>query len=443
MWLMTAALALAGLRVEADATARGSPDLAVACTSAREASTRAARFAEAADATVSVDGDPPPEAPRVVRLLADPRFVALAGDGTLRISLWRAPRAFVVGFQTADTEEHVARAWADLVGGVARPGPDAWVVDGAVPTTVRTDRGWARIVEGGAPSDSVRVVPAAMLQSLPEDPGCIALVHANDADLGDVDAGVHVPFQAGGAMHVAVVLAGAGLPPGMTPDPSAPASVRTPTVPDALLVVGFGLDDIDPAASMRGSALRKARRVQRLLPVTAGTTLAFFTEGPVPTWGAALPLERDLSPRAVTRRMRKAIRARAPDAEVRCPDATHCAAVFGATQVFFTGEKGRLLVTNDPVGLAAMEQGDGAPWVAPSAVKLARRYPFVVSSRLLPAGGGVVIRLRTPMVLALNLGPGLVTGVVRWDASTDDLAQLRADIAAARELQEMIVPATE
>ncbi|MFZ5481341.1 MAG: hypothetical protein ACOZNI_31565 [Myxococcota bacterium] len=429
MWLLVGGLALAGLRADIGAATRGSPDAAVACTSARTAWSLLGQVLEPA----AEQGPMSAQIERVFRPgAADALFDE---DARLAVAWWRDGGRVQIGFDTRHTAEEVARAFAgldQLDAAEVLEGPEGWVVrSGDELRQVRVADGWARIFDEQPPTDAVRVLPKGLVDAMPEDPGCVAMLHLPNEEMGEMDVGVHLPFTRGSPTTFA--LAG---PPvdafgGMLLRAGSPPDVRTPQRPEALAVLGVGIDSIDFSAFLTGKELRRARRVQNLFPVTAGTTVALLATEPAPVLAAVLPLPERLAPRAIARRARKLLARH--DVAVERLDGTHFRVEAGPAPLHFAARRGGLLVASDADALAAMEAGDGEAWVDGRVAELAERYPFVVSTHVLPGGEGMPFEhLDQPATLGLDLKPGILTGVVFLPFSFEEfLHRAREPQAAA------------
>jgi hypothetical protein len=407
MWLLVGGLALAGLRADLGTATQGSPDAAMVCSSARTAWGILGTVLRPA-----AEGAMAEELEHVFRPGgADGLFEEGA---RLTVSWWRAGGEVQIGFDTKRTDEEVARAFAALdssdVAEVLQ-GPDGWTVrSGDQLREVRVKDGWARIFQGSPPADAVRVLPTSLVEALPENPGCAAVLHMADAEVGDLDVGVHLPFTAGEPTTFAL----AGKPVdafgGLLLRTGDPPDIRTALTPQALAVLGVGMDSIDFSAFLKGKELRRARRVQNLLPVTAGTTVAVLALEPAPILAAALPFPERMSARAITRRVKRLLKH--GDFPVERVDATHLAMAAGPMEVHFAAQRGGLLVSTEPSALASMEAHEGEAWIDARVNALAQEYPFVVSTRVLPRGPGLLEILDEPATIGLDVKPGLLTGVV-------------------------------
>lgn len=431
MWLLAPALAMAGLRADVRDATRRAPDLALVCSSAKDAWTRMARLSAAMDEE--------PEAGRMEALLAGKAAAELFDEESrLTMSFWREAGAAEVAFDSTRTARQVADAIAglDLAGTTTvRPDADGWIVrDGAgSESRVTVEAGRALIRDGTPPRDPDHIVPVQLLEAMPERPGCVAVLHLPEGELGTLDLAVHVSFVH--AEPATFALAGRSIDvlEGVLLDPGRPAEVRTPTAPEGVVVLGVGLDGIDFSKFLEGRALRKARRAQSALPVCAGTTVGVFAGGAMPVVALSMPLPERMSARRVARRARKV--ARGLGLEVERTDATHFLSRDGQVEVMASAQRGRLLLATDAGVLRGMEAAEGEAWVRPEVADLAARYPLVVSSLLVPSpGDGPPVRLDTPLTFAVGLQPGLLSGQVVIPLTIEELGELAAEPAAPGEL---------
>lgn len=421
MWLLVPALALGGLRADVDAAARTSPDMALVCTSAQEAWSRLGRLVLAME---GAGGTPLP--PEVRALFSSPEAAGLFEAGArLDVSFWKEAQALEVGFDSTRSAKDVAHALAGLdptggtraVAGLA----EAWTLQGPEGAVARVlvDRGRARFVRGDPPEDAARIVPKALVDRMPEDAGCVALMHTAEQGMGDLDVAVHVAFAAGQPATFAVAGPSVEAFRGVVFDPAVPPEMRTAQVPQGVVVLGVGIDGVDFSSFLGGKALRRARRVQNAFPVGAGTTIALMGSDPAPVFGAVLPLPEDMRAKRVARKAKRL--AKSQHLPVQKLDKTHFTIDAGAMRVYAGAQDGRLLVANDPGVLGAMEGAQGAPWVQGRAAELAARYPLVITSTVLP-GGAPGQTMDEPFSFAVDLKPGLLSGELDVPLTIEELA---------------------
>lgn len=429
MLLFAAALAHAGLRADLDREAQGAPQLALACSSAHAA---LARFR---DTAAELGGGPGPVPPGLDDFLGGIEGV-LAPDARLTIAWWESSSALRLGFETPLGPGELAEAFARLdpdAGGQAFQGPDGWGIreaDGDV-ISVAVDNGWARVTHGPAPVVPPRTLPAPLLAALPDGDGCAILVHVDDDDLGGVDFGLHIALADGQPATFAVALPMLKDSDAILLEGAVPPRAATTEVPEAVLVLGVGLDSVDFSTFLQGKELRQARRLQSHFPITGGTTLAVLATEPSPRVAAVLPIARNMPARRIARRTRAL--ARKLDLEVERTDATSLVLRSGVFEVLAAAAPGRLYLATDPGTLNALQKGDGEPWVSGTVAGLAAEWPLVVATSVLPAAGGVPGRvLPRPLFLALDLDDGVVRGLLDVPLSLGELARIAAAVRAAR-----------
>jgi membrane-associated protease RseP (regulator of RpoE activity) len=184
-----------------------------------------------------------------------------------------------VSFATHQSTEEVAKALAAASGGVAFAAERGWVVrnDEGKELTVRVDAGVATASLGGD-AISAPVVSRAVVEAVPETPGCVAVMHLETPETGAMDLAIHLPFAAHTPTSFAIASPKLTDVSGVAPHPQLPAPVLTQVSPAAVLVVGVGLDGVNFSRFLHGKDLRKARHLQRWFPVTSGTTLALTVE---------------------------------------------------------------------------------------------------------------------------------------------------------------------
>lgn len=420
--LLLLASAHAGLRADLDREAKAAPDIAIVCSSATEALGRLDELASSFPF-----GDDRADVDKFLKMFPE----VTTPDGRLTLAFWQANRALRIGFDTPLSVEALAQ-WTlkmDDSDNKLVNGPDGWVLqldNGQIRVDV-TD-GWGSL-SFSEPAGQPRELDAALLATVPEDPGCALVGHLDDEKLGAVDMVLHLPFSpapaafgiASPTLHAsdALLLEGAD-----------PPVVRTPAAPDALLSLGVGLDSIDFSVFLQGKELREARRVQSFFPVTGGTTVAFF-DGQTPRFGVVVPFAVMLPAPALARRTKRV--AKELELETERVDATHLVIHVDDMEILAATEKGVLYLATDAALLNGMQAGIGEPWVAGENAALAREWPIVVTSRILPRGGGEAgVPLERPMLLAVDLREGVVTGLVDLPLSLPQLLQLAEMAKSAR-----------
>lgn len=428
--LLLLASAHAGLRADLDREARAAPDLAVVCTSANEAITRLGTLADSLPL-----GDDRADFDQFIQRFPE----VTTPDGRLTVTFWQANRSLRIGFDTAMDVKTLAE-WVHTIDNADNElvnGPDGWMIhlDGG-DLTIDVKDGWASLAMR-TPEGQPRELDATLLTTVPETPGCAFLGHIDDEKLGPVDMVVHLPFEqvpaafglATPTLHAsqALLLEGAD-----------PPVVRTPRAPDALLSLGVGLDSVDFSAFLTGKELRDARKVQNFFPVTGGTTVAFF-DGQTPRFGVVVPFSVMLSAPALARRTARV--AKELELKAERVDATHLVLHVDDMEILAATGKGVLYLATDAALLNGMQAGQGEPWVAGENAALAREWPVVLTSRILPRGGGEPgVPLERPMLLAIDLREGVVTGLVDLPLSLPQLLQLMEIAKSARDARKREAP---
>ncbi|MDP2317368.1 MAG: hypothetical protein Q8P41_31075 [Pseudomonadota bacterium] len=458
--LASASLAHAGLHAELDRELAGAPDLAVACSSADTALVRvqqaaaifgAARGKARGTARVEAPGEMPGEAPADApgdagTLGTDDdllRFVdgvraTFAPDARLAISWWEASETVRLGFDTTLTAPALAQRFVELdpaAKGEVFEGPAGWAVregDGDE-LLVEVSEGWARVTRGPASALPPRTVRANLLAAIPETPGCVLSVHVADDEIGEVDVAAHLSFIEGQPATFAVSLPGLKASDAILLEGAVPPTVRTPERPQAVVVIGIGLDSIDFSTFLAGKELRAARRLQNLFPVTGGTTVALLQMEPAPRLAAVIPLAGRMPARKVARRTRRL--AKLADLEVLRVDATHLSFTIGDIEILAAARDNRLELSTDPGTLNTMQYDvrSGEPWVSGTVAELAASWPLVVASSILPGADGAPARvLPRPLYLALDLEDALLKGVIDVPLPLAEMAALAEQVDEAR-----------
>jgi hypothetical protein len=403
--------------------------MAVVCSSSAEAADRVGRLVK------GMGKEMPPVPPRF-RALFDPALGAsvVDADGPLSMAVTtKAGSSVTVSFATHQSTEEVAKALAAASGGVAFAAERGWVVrnDEGKELTVRVDAGVATASLGGD-AISAPVVSRAVVEAVPETPGCVAVMHLETPETGAMDLAIHLPFAAHTPTSFAIASPKLTDVSGVAPHPQLPAPVLTQVSPAAVLVVGVGLDGVNFSRFLHGKDLRKARHLQRWFPVTSGTTLALTSTAEPLAFGAAVPLSAPLKAEVVAKRAGKLLgKLGGP---VTKGDATHFSTEMKGQTLYFGAEEGRLLVSNGEATLAEMEAHAGTPWVQGVSADMATRYPVVLVSSVIPDDAGEALRrMDPPATFGLALDPGLLRGEVYLPLTVEEFARLCANLAAQAE----------
>lgn len=424
MWLLLAGLAHAGIRSDLYALAAEGPDVGVACSSMRGA---IAQFESFSDAMAG-------EVPLPLTALFRGRLGDLLRetDGPFRMGVWTESRVVRLDMDTEEGAEVLAGKLATFSGGVAIPEGVGWAVQTAGGATfhLKVDAGRMTLSNQIETPRMEQRVPRTVVEALPEADGCAVLFHGPAADLGPIDLGAHFAFEAHRPMHFVVSSEKLHALDGVVFRPRIPAEVRTETLPEAVVVLGVGLDGINFSRFLSGKGLTRARRLQRQLPVTAGATIGVLQTTPTPAYGISLPMARAIPAHRLLRRTRRVLDAL--DMTITPRDALHVAADLGMDHLEIAAEDGRLLLASDAATLHAMEANQGAPWVTEAVGRLAAEYPLVLVSSVLPEGTATrTTRLKEPAVLALALEPGLLRGQLSMPLTLGELSKLMGTVKQA------------
>jgi len=412
--LLLPAAARAGLHADLERELFGAPDVAVACTSAGELLRRVET------AATDLGDDTPLDA--VGPALAGIRS-ALAPEARVSMAFWSDTKALRLGFDTPLPAAELATRFAK--DGSVFEGPRGWGIRAADgdETRITVVDGWATFSTGPDPVPATRNLPASMLASLPETPGCLISGLAPLDDAGVLDFSVHLPFTPGEPASFAATVPGLQSSEAILLEGAVPPTVRSPDRPLAVALLGFGLDNIDFSAFLEGAELREARRFQNAFPVTGGTTLAVLGMEPAPRVAAVIPFSGHMPAKKLIRRVLRF--AKAGDIPVERTDATHLTFSAGILQIFVAASPNRLDVSTDAASLNAMQSGAGEPWIAGSVAELAAQWPLVFSAGAIPDGPNQPLHvLPRPLYLALDVEGGLLTGVLDVPLSLDEMAAM-------------------
>lgn len=413
MLLVFVPVVSAGLWSDLERVAPEGPELAFACASAPAVSEALEAVTNGLPVTGQEDG--------VLRGLR----ALVPGAGRLVGAVRPDAGAVRVDLETALAPEAAARTFAAGRATVTPSAGGAWSVvapgDGGT-WTVRGDAGWLTLAVGaaGAPSDQLRHVPDPLRSAVPEpESGCLIWGHRPVGPAGDVQAAVTVPLVKGAPLRFGATLPTRDLLSALRFAPGPPREVRTTTAPDAVAVLGLGLDGIDFGRFLQGAARSRARRLQHLLPVTAGTEVAFVrAEAGTPRFVAMLPLGKPLRAAAVSRRAEKVLRALGYATSRN--DRTRLVAVRRKDALFVDASDGRLYVSNTLPALTDAVAARGDVWVDGDTATRAARWPFVAEMAHLPGPAGAV-PLAEPLTLSLTVAEGVVAGELIVPMSAHEL----------------------
>lgn len=432
LWLFAA---LAGPRHELAAALGEGAEAALACSEALPAPPwdEAARWI--AD-RAPLGGDPE-EARRRLRDWLDG---AVAAGSGLAFRAWGDGAGHEFRFRTELDAEDLARAFARVYTRERAPVvPEArgWQVQLADGRDLHVEvaEGQARARMGAAPAGGAGAEPSAVLASLPDTRGCAAWARWRDEDDELTEVAAHLVPGDALDLHFAVSGSWAKRVEGVAFLPGRVPAVRTPQAPEAVLVVGLGLDSVNFSRFLAGKALRQARWLQSHLPVTGGTTVAVVPGEDGPRFGAAVPLGGRVRDATVARRLRRVL-SRLDVGLVYTPNGD--LVVLSDGELFHVGvDQGRILVASDLLLLQQMREGVGPDWVDPETLALAHDYPLVLSTRVVPAPGGMprVARLEQPASLAVTVEGRVLRGAL---AAPVSLPELRRWLDEARRLRDRL-----
>lgn len=419
--VLLVALAAAGPRAELSAALGEGAEAALACSEALAIPPwdEAARWISGQGA---FGDDPDDERARIRDWLEG---VMSAGSG-LAFRAWEDGDAYEFRFRTELGAEDLARAFARVYTGERTPvvpaarGWEAQLSDGR-DLHVEVTEGMARARLGRRDPEPAAREPSAVLASLPDTHGCAAWARWRDADDDITEVAAHFVPGDDLDVHFAVSGSWAKRVEGVAFLPGDLPKVGTADRPEAVLVIGLGLDSVNFSRFVEGRQLRHARWLQSHIPVTGGTTVAVIPGEAGPRFGAALPLADAPPDRVVARRLQRVVERL--DMGVLETPGRELILVRDGSAYHLTVSEGRILLASDPALLDEMRKADGVAWVDPAVAVLTRDYPFVLTTSIVPAPGGVspVVHLQRPASLAVTVEGRVLRGALAAPVSLPEL----------------------
>ena len=378
---------------------RGDPDAALYCTDA-------AKMMGALQAFGAKSGKAmPPELGMI-----------LAPGAPLSLSLWTGPGGKKLGRMRLQTTMPLEQ----LALGMRRSAKIVSMDDGVIQTEGASGRQtWRQI------GDSVEVLDEGIdLRSEGWDvtplvaaghgavgqPGCTVAINGAmlpKKPMPDSRILLHMPFESGQGMFFA-----ASSPKFAElddlPEPAPPTlDLRAASPPDALLVIGIALSQLDLDDVLEGEKRTAYQYVQRKLPA-AGVMLAVRRGNGSPTLSAAIPMERQIGAWWLMRRLRSVLDKK--DVPYERISGTELRITTPKGELFVTSERGRLLLSTDAAQIVAMDRQRGDPWLSGRTAELAAEYPIVLSSRILPGKASGLSTLPVPITIAVDMEAGILRG---------------------------------
>lgn len=393
----------------ADLSARGA-SFGAAC-----GSTRRVMDGLAALAVASGEGLPPEWASFRTLLSAEPGAGAFEGDGAF--ALGTAPAGGVeLLLHTTLPASAVADRLARVSGAAVAPSGAGFRVRRAGATDAEeglyVEALGADVRIGSAPASGTAPGPTvtSVLEPLPDlGPGCAVVGLVEDLPTGPAQFALYLPLDGAESGRFVVRSTAVAPPtavlPGDAPRTVAP-EVHTERVPAAWMSLGFGLVDLNLAAVLEGRELAQARRLQRYLPVAAGTTVGAFFE-PTPAFGAVVPIDAPWPAQRVLRHARRVLRTL--DAPTTRLERDVVQLELGTQPLVLSARPGALLVASDVATLLELRDGQGAPWMDAPTRERTADYLLALQLSELPGVFGLP-PLTRPLWAALRVDGDRVVG---------------------------------
>lgn len=410
MWAWIVGMAWAGAPAELKGLAEAGADFGLVCTSAAEGSALLGRVKAVMDA----------RRPHPISALPDTLRTFLAGgltraeggaDGPMRMGMWMGSKAFEVAVSTEVGEEELARRLAAEVDGAPVPEAGHWVVRRAMGRDmfVRVQDGWGIISNVATPPSAPRSAAADLAIFLPDGAGCAVLGQFPLPDQSPATVAAFFPYAPGQVAGFAVASPRFEALDGVLLRPTAPRVVTSAAAPELVVVLGVGLDGVNFSSFLDGKELRRMRRLQAWLPLSAGGVVAGFGGGEKLSLAAVLPFAHPVRPEATARRLAELLRTKPGDVRL---DGVHVTLADPDLPVLFAVHEDALYVAGTAERLAELEAGTGRhAWVPPEVAALAGRYPVVLAATALRGPDGEH-RFDAPAFVGLTLEPGVVRGEI-------------------------------
>lgn len=342
-------------------------------------------------------------------LSTDPVDGAFVSDGSFAFGTFE-PKHIVVLLHTTLGGSDVAGRFAHQTGGTMAPdgdgfrvvGPDVDVLVTTVDGAIRLEQGVPRVP--APPTEEDRVLAAlpdlgqgcAVIGGLPAKP-----------PVGGGRFGIYLPLE--GTQAARFVMQSPSLAAGSAFSQQAPVvlpNVRTPAGPGAWLTIGFSLADADLSTILKDDALKRARTLQKFMPIDAGITLGVFFEG-TPGVGAVVPLAKPWPAKKSLRHMRKVLeKVKAAEVTPLGPDRFQA---IVDNRTFVVGARTGAIVLSTSAELTdALVANAGTAWLDPSERERAARWLLAMEVRSVPPVLGV--DLVGPLWVGVRVEGDLVVG---------------------------------
>jgi hypothetical protein len=344
-------------------------------------------------------------------LSTDPVDGAFVSDGSFAFGTFE-PKHIVVLLHTTLGGSDVAGRFAHQTGGTMAPEGDGFRVIGPdvdVLVTTTTVDGAIRLEQGVPRAPVPRTEEDRVLAALPDlGQGC-AVIGGLPAKppVGGGRFGIYLPLD--GAQAARFVMQSPSLVAGSAFAQQAPVAlpdVHTPVGPSAWLTIGFSLADADLSTILKDDALKRARTLQKFMPIDAGITMGIFFEG-TPGVGAVVPLAKPWPAKKTLRHMRKVLE-KVKAAEVTSLGPDRFQAVVD-NRTFVVGARTGTIVLSTSAELTdALVANAGTAWLDPSERERAAGWLLAMEVRSVPPFLGA--DLAGPLWVGVRVEGDLVVG---------------------------------
>lgn len=342
-------------------------------------------------------------------LSTDPFDGAFVSDGSFAFGTFE-PKHIVVLLHTTLGGSDVAGRFAHQTGGTMAPEGDGFRVVGPdVDVLVTTVDGAVRLEQGVPRQPVLRTEEDRVLAALPDlGQGC-AVIGGLPAKppVGGGRFGIYLPLD--GAQAARFVMQSPSLVAGSAFAQQAPVAlpdVHTPVGPSAWLTIGFSLADADLSTILKDDALKRARTLQKFMPIDAGITLGLFFED-TPGVGAVVPLAKPWPAKKVLRHLRKVLE-KVKAAEVTPLGPDRFQAVVDNRTFVVGARTGTIVLSTSQELTDALVANAGTAWLDPSERERAAGWLLAMEVRSVPPFLGA--ELAGPLWVGVRVEGDLVVG---------------------------------
>ncbi len=264
-------------------------------------------------------------------------------------------------------------------------------------------------IEDGTPSEPTAEPEDAVVAALPDaGQGCIIVGNLPEKPpLSGGRFGFYIPLdgaQAGRFVLQMPTLKASptlsGVAPAVVPD------IHTTNPPAAWMTLGFSLASADLSSLIKGDALKKARKLQKFLPLDSGITLGVFMDGQ-PAVAAVLPLAKEWPAKKVLKHVRVVL-SRVKAAVVTPLGADRLMVVADKGTVIIGARKGQVLLASTPELTDALVANVGVPWLDAGERERARDWLLAMEVRTIPPALG--LQLTQPLWAGVRMEGDLLVG---------------------------------